>query len=299
MKDIFLFFLGWMILVAWGCDKTIPIPQIDSKPELVLNALIDDSLHVFATLFEAASFSQFDTINPVENASIIIQSNYGNFKSELNYLDHGRYFLQLPKTQGKTTFSIKASYKNFKSISSQTTYSPEKSKFEIDTQFIQYSNVPALQINVNIDDNEKVDNFYLFNVNFYRQYKDGSQDSSKATLFSIHPFVENKDIQVDNFNLEKIFVSDKHYNGQQVDIPFITQDTSILLIASDKVISCQMKVKITAVDEQFYQYQMALERFYNIGNSPFNNVIQIPSNIKNGSGIFGNFKTFEQSFDLK
>ena len=87
------------LILLFGCDRQIPIPNIDSKPVLSINAFINDSLEIAAKLSTSESIQKFDTIDPITDAVIHIQNENGSFKSTLNSQGNGKYTLQLPKVE--------------------------------------------------------------------------------------------------------------------------------------------------------------------------------------------------------
>ncbi len=283
----------------FGCDRQIPIPNIDSKPVLSINAFINDSLGISARLSTSESIQNFDTINPITDAIITIQNGDNSFKSDLISHENGFYTLDLPKTDKKMDFKITTSYEGYADIFATTTFYPKPSQFKIDTHAIQFSGAPMYEIKVQIEDIESTPNYYLFEANFHLTYKNGIKKSSKSYTFSNHPFVENKDIIVDNFELSRIFISDKFFDGQSAEIPFFAQDTNLILLQSNLVESCEMDIDITSVSKEVYQYFKALERLKNIGSSNFTTTIQIPSNIENGTGVFGTLMHYKKVFVLK
>ena len=283
----------------FGCDRQIPIPDIESKPVLAINALIDNRPFILAKLSTSESIQSFDTILPLTDAIITIQNGDNSFQSELISHKDGTYTLDLPKTDQKMDFLITASYDGYPDISATTTFYPKQSEIEIDTHAIIFSGAPTYEITVHLEDLKNTPNYYIFETIFHLTYKNGVKKSSKANNFSPHPFVENTDIQVDNFELSRIFISDTFFDGQTIKVPFFAQDTSLLFLQSDLVESCQMDIDIISVSKEVYQYFKAIERFQNIGESIFSTTIQVPSNIKNGTGVFGTFQHFQKVFVLK
>jgi len=79
----------------FGCDRQIPIPDIESKPVLAINALIDNRPFILAKLSTSESIQSFDTILPLTDAIITIQNGDNSFQSELISHKDGTYTLDL------------------------------------------------------------------------------------------------------------------------------------------------------------------------------------------------------------
>ncbi|HBF21390.1 MAG: hypothetical protein CMI36_08145 [Owenweeksia sp.] len=288
---IFLALFCWLL---WGCTKTIKIDIPGSEPQPVLNVLLqtgDDIVN--ASLNMSVPFESTDEptypgdalVRLYDNDSLagILEICERNPVYNENSIDTQYIYCMPYPVQAGHTYKVEADIPGFKTISGQST-----APFTPDVQNLKYDSFSrALQFTIR--DNDPASNYYRIEITAidtsgisgFGQVVFSTADYSLELLGATNELI---DLPVEDPSGTYAFTSDQVFSGGVKTI-------QLSLLGGDLSSTAQYMVIVTHCSKEFYDFSRTnIIHTFN-GNNPFNEPVQLFSNIKNGLGIVAAFNT--------
>ena len=286
-----LFYLGFS-LVLLSCIKDVNIDIPGSTPQPVLNVLLQtgDSI-VNASINISVPYQSTRQPSYVGNAAVNLYENgvwagllevcernpfFNNNTNDTQYV----YCIPYP-VQAGYTYRVVADIPGFPTISGQTTV---PGKAEIST--IRLDSATQL-LTFRISDNEPAINYYRIEIHnvdtlspgLSSQLSFSTKDYSLELLGASNELV---DLPIDDPIGTYVFTTDELFPGGAKEI-------QLTLFLKDPLNSSQLSILITKCSKEFYEFSRTnILNTFNGGN-PFNEPVQIYTNIEDGLGIVGAF----------
>lgn len=296
---VFLFAL----IVSIGCKEIIEYDEKSVREALVVSGILENGKIIDIRLsksinrFDDAGFQQLDD-------KTIIYYEDGVRMGELRNAGRGRYvsdgFLVTP---GKA-YRIEI-LENGKEIASAETFLPlPLSITGLDSVSRLIDGNKRLIVNLKFDEPPGTENFYRLELHEelfvpYLTSKNevsvqmitipGEINTEKNWLIrGMGLYSENDRFHDWAGNQFNIF-SDKHIQGiklsLELDMPYFR---------TDSVLGTNRKIYLQSISPEYFYYLRSVMQQYSTSENPFNEPVQIYTNIKGGVGIFG---SFSQSID--
>lgn len=267
------------LITACETDAEIEIPAQESK--YVLTSFIDlnsdeqlFSLTKSDPIFDGASN---DIYSQVPNAVITI--NNGSKTVRLFY-DASKYFYVLSKDsmliEGDKTYKVEMSHNGKK----------------INTEFRSISNSSIEEIDIKIDSIMEADEFGNISYTYYAypKWRDiaGEKNYYCLTFTSLY-ITPDGDTIANNFNdiYSNLYISDEGFDGQLMNATLEYYGGFFMEVGGNGGI---FEVSISKIDEHYYRYFKSLQNYS--GDDPFSEPSLIYSNINDGLGVIGSFKSY-------
>jgi hypothetical protein len=234
------------------------------------------------------------TINIYEN-NILIKTIDTSFYKLVNISDEIIYYSTDLKPQIGKEYIVEISAEGYETIMAEGVL-PNAVSFEVN-QFVIIDSFKyeyplgvywldlKAEFNVRIDDPPFENNYYALYVLYF------DVDSNYFITYSLTTTSDDLSIEgTDDINLQSVLFTDKLFNGEQHEISFNVDCTSLPLDNSNKVY-----VYLASYSEDTYLYRHSYALFQESYGDFFSQPVQVYSNIKNGYGIFGGYVTKRDS----
>lgn len=264
------------ILVLGSCEKEVLL-DFDHEPVLCLNCILNPDETIKANITISRSISDTGNFSPLNNASIELYEN-NNLFGELTHIKNGVYTLDKKPTTGKE-YQITVNAEGFTPLLAKCIVPQAPG---ITYEKVNYIN-NQYDLSVELQNLPGMDYYWLYTTGSVNGRKNGGGNYPFNS-----PFIDNFNKEYDNsakFGFTyymQIRMTDEGYDGEimKFSIPDIPVMDNIKRMADQHFLSA---------DEHYDKYikttiinQMKEESYL-----PFYEPVQIYSNIKNGTGIFG------------
>lgn len=257
------FYSIFLLLLLLSCEKEVQM-DFDKPQRLTLNCILnpDSTIHARLTLSRNIDTNyEFET---VDDATILLYKNE-ELWGELSANGNGNYSLN-SKPISTNTYQIRVVHPNFPEVLASTKV-PKKPRVSISSDTIRYDNQGK-----------------FFHINAYYSIHDKAIEENAYWLGSIDinaPFVDDFNRSLDTDSKYGyvydyyVRISDEGYDGQDLafELETVTGMSRIIWAPDpnyDKYLKSSLKVQLNKE-----------------GDLPFQEPMQIYSNIKNAYGIFG------------
>ena len=283
-----LFFIIFLVLIIYSCEKEITFDLDTPEDMLCLNCILEagnDSVAIYVTKIQAGENDSAFT--PIPNARIEIKKE-GQLLSDIKYHGNGRYLLKHKPEIGKK-YEIRIYVEGYETLTAETTvpvFPIAQAKYVLDTIYDDYwangyYTVP--KIVVNLKDSPAKD-YYWFKIASIHNIMGNPFGDYYATY-------QTDKMYFDEFN---------RYYIQDVSLPFTNYEYIGALRLGEEVfqnsdiqfsLSSGLKETLFVIngDEHFDKYyKSSIKQFlnYEYDDLPIFEPVQIYTNITNGYGIF-------------
>jgi len=288
--------LALALLNLTSCIKILN-DDLTSKPtKLVLNAAIspDSALTVnLSRTFNIFEDESNKNLPFVDDAQIGVFEN-GTHLFDLKNLGYGYYIKEGFYPAVGETYSIEASYKSYKKISSNTIIPTMVPIDSFDTLSVEveeeYTGVETHYIGkLKYKDPGGISNQYQLSCRVW--YED---ETGKETWYDQAIRVAESETMLFDNSYGNLLWSDKYTDGKDVEIRFVFFSS----YKYDKSLPAETDIiRFTfffqSINHDYYTYLKSLNMYYESGGSedPFSEPVVIFSNIENGYGIFSSYNT--------
>ena len=288
-----LLFLLSISLAYISCEKVIPFDGDVNTPNLVINSVFESDstfkVHVSSSrsVIDTASFKNID------DAIVTIKDGNENIIETLNHVENGFYKGQT-FPQENQTYILEINHTNYDNITASDSLPSPITINSVDTStMVDPINGNRLQINMNFDDPENTQNYYLietYSVNEYLVIK--NSDTTEYELDTTKQFMVLTDEVFQNGGSpwrEQGLFNDLLFNGQnktlELEIPNDSWSGSEDGYDwSYKTLT--LRLYLHNITLSYYYYRTSLELFQNATGNPFAQPVQVFSNVENGFGVF-------------
>lgn len=264
MKKIVTLFLLFILLLSCEKEANVKLPEVKSQPVISSYLSLEDTIHrirltASQPLYEAAS--TFPGM-PIEDASVSITGPGGNASFNYNPTD-GYYELksvQYPLQAGGN-YQVKVKLKNGTEATAETTV-PHQTVQILDASVIKMTSNNGVFFKVKFQDDPNRLNYYRFSLNIIRV------TPSNDTIY-VDPGINVMHSDISN-NGATIELGTNYYNSE-----------------GDYGIGYEFYV--LNISESYFKFYKSLENY--TGDNPFSEPALIYTNVKNGLGVFGAYRS--------
>ena len=275
------FFIVLLIpAIFLSCEEEVYF-SFEHEPRLCLNCILNpDSTVITASLSLSKKMDTINEIKTINDAEILLYEE-GNLFGRFLHTEDGKYKLNKVPVAGKM-YRITVESEEYGNVSASTIV-PNKPEITWSKDTVGYDeyNLLRYNLNVKIHDKQGKDYYWLYSTGIVNGVKGGGGGGVVLNA----PFADtfNRRYEIEEkygfMHYYQIRLSDEGYDGQVLDF-----------IIPDLVPTNQYRAKhILNASEHYDKYikTSILYRLNEDADLPFNEPVQIYSNIENGFGIFG------------
>lgn len=309
-----------------SCEKDIVFKGKMTEPLLVLNSIITpDSIISVELTRSRFIIGELPPLSPVTDANVSLFVN-GNLKEKLEYTDEGLYLSTYAPKSGDV-IRLEAEANGFEPINaltvvpqkpsvivSDSTVTFEEEVFQLDSppNAIQKIKKRLTKVQLKLQDDAAQEDYYYIKATrtYYRESYIVDQKILDVALSEIlrNDLTTNEDIvselidgEMSTDRIDNLF-NDRFVNGKDIlfNFSFLDNEDNSTYLNGEKIefneresfITIEYRVEIGAMTKDMYQYIISGNKADNSLDSPFAEPVIIPSNIKNGIGIFGAYNAY-------
>ena len=289
------------ILFVCACETVVDVNLPDVGTPLVVNSIInpDSSLGV-----ELSSAIAFETVTareiypPVTEAEITIWEDGIQLPIAFNHTSRGDFVSDYVPQPDKT-YRMQVASAGFDTVEGEAVMPPaaQIAEVAIEQDDLQYSY--GLDFRVSIQDDPDQNNFYsLWTLYTVITFDPETGDSLESYAFPIDMYTNdlvlaNLDVFDDSIDegiyFREAFFPDDLFQGRTYELDFTIQGLSVDFDGSGQI-KTELQVHVLSVSEDLYRYKRASKLQRDIGDDPFSEPVEIPSNMSNGVGIFAGYQ---------
>jgi len=269
-----------------SCERTIPFPEMETAPLLVVNAFITPDTTWQVTLSQSSPIDSMVTFIPVLNGQVNILDLTTNQTIALSHQKKGLYIAPTPLPQVNHTYQLTASANGFSEASATTTI-PSTPQVQLNKyRASTFQNQANYLFDLSIDDNPGAINFYLIEIQYILETPTQLL-TENATHFSFDSNSDNETIVVDHQNLKRSYLTDENFNGATYTTQIGASSPLLKMRTNTDILKAVISIK--SINEAGYLYLKSVERFENVEDQIFAEPPSVCSKIENGLGIFAGY----------
>lgn len=290
----------FLITIFIGCKKIIDYDRNSVSQTLVLSAVIKDREIIDIRLSKTTN--RFDTVGyETDNSKKVLVYENGIFFCELrNTASRGRYVSETDKTAtAGNEYKLDIYDEDETLVAFAKTFLPKHISFEMDTVSKYIDGKRRLLVTLKFDEPGESEDYYRLELydSFVIPVIDSNKDigvqifSIPATMNIDHSwlikgmgfFNENDQFHDWAENIFYIF-SDRYLQGKkaafEIDMPYFM---------TDSILGTLRTIMLQSISKDYFYYLRTAMQQNSIGQNPFNEQVQIYSNVENGIGFLGGF----------
>lgn len=290
------------LLLAIGffaCEKEIPFKGEVAKPKLVLNADFSPDSVWKVHLSHSKSIGDTGQPRPVSNAVVRIQDENGKTLADLDHAGGGFYQSTGLKPDADHSYKVVVEASGYDAITaSSSAPAPIDVQFG-DTSSSTFIGERVFNVDLSINDPAATENYYVVDCEILLYDSIGLADRSPQWIYSLDPSSDNGDIGDENTSYERIYFTDKTFNGQSHSTQVMIG--SYLLEYIDDPYAgffrAEFILRVRSVSKELFQYLKSYDKYQNYSFDPtFSQPVQVYSNVDKGFGIFGGYTAAGTTF---
>lgn len=297
IKKIWLFI--FLPAIFFGCKKIIDYDPNSIRQTLVLSGVLEDNEIIDIRL--SKTINRFDTVGyEPDNSKKVLAYENGIFLCELRNASRGRYVSSdATVTTAGNSYSLEIYDEEGVQVSFAETFLPKHLAFELDTVSKYIDGEKRLAVTIKFDEPGGSEDYYRLqlNDNYVIPFMD-SKDEIGIQIFSLPSsmnidnswlikgmgfFSENEQFHDWAENIFYIF-SDRYLQGQKVAFDF-----DMPYFMTDSVIGTLRTIQLQSISKDYFYYLRTAMQYNSIGQNPFNEQVQIYTNVENGAGFLGGY----------
>lgn len=295
-----------------NCQKVEKIEMAGSiTPKIIANCVVDEGIPFVFTISKSLSALDNAQLRPLKSAVVELSDNKGN-KETIKYSAIDEAYISNMVAQAETNYTLKISAPGLKTVTSQMTLPKNlnatagkvniKGKKVEDYGSYRYISCQNIELNLSIADESSEKNNYIFEIEAV--YGSGNTDVPYWNWNCTYPTVE-KVSPFDNFsstNKLRFYLRDDLFNGKKIDLS-ITADKmdygftgSGLYLGNENDSIVGFNIVVRKVPDDLYLHWNSVDKAQENEGNPFEEPVQIYTNILGGYGIFSGYR--EEQFYL-
>lgn len=301
MKHFLLLVVTCCIICS--CQQDYLVENIEFTPKLVVNSIFTVGTTMAVEVNSTRNvLDPSSSIGNIETADVVIKDDAGNILWKLNHTTEGHYFASDINIEAGVPYTIEVSNAGYTTVTA-TSMIPQQVNTSIVNRVLVEGNISdALDVDVQLRDNDTDDNFYVYevvdSVLINEQSFEFENFQKVRVLLSSED--ENQDRIASNRLLQsRVFLTDNKFANGEYNINFKAKTnpdapTGPVVLTAEKLFSAQ-KMRVITASENMYEYYKSLEvnRLRGEANSSVAHPVAIYSNISNGLGIFAGYNKEE------
>lgn len=274
-------------LVSCENDLNVHIPKQESK--IVINSLLASDSLIRVHISKSSKLNQ--NAENIINANVLLKQDNEEL-GQMSSSENGWYTLNKQHVNANSNYQIEVSHPNFETCTAQTEV-PEK--VIIEQFFYKKKNNNQVDFTIEFQDNPREENYYLILLKG-RENKNARdlEIFSDDIIFNGNLLKDPTGLQQNSLWGSRSF-SDENRNGNYLRISFYIFNEEY----DSSELFPEYEVVLYHITQDYYKYERSLLSFKNRDDLPFNNKINIYSNVKNGYGIFTSYAVGTKSVKIE
>ncbi len=281
-----------------GCKEIIDFDEKSVRDTIVVSGILEDGKFVDIRLSKTINRFVDSEFEPIENLDIILYENNREI-GELRHVNRGRYISDGFSATAGNKYRIEI-FENNRKIASAETIIPERRQIlKIDTISRFSDGKKWLRVKLRFADQVGSEDYYRIELHeqlFIPYLTSSQQVSVRMITIPLEINTEKNWLlrgmgfynQNDKFhdwagNMFNIF-SDRYIQGQDFDLMM-----DMPYFRTDSVLGTNRKIYLQHISRDYFYYLRSVMQQMSTSNNPFNEPVQIYSNVSGGTGIFGGF----------
>ena len=289
--------MGFILLLAMGCEKIIDINIPDSERKVVVNGIISADQTLSVNLSKSLTVLEPDELVYLTGADVNL-FNGAVMVGKLAADTAGQYFLPGFKPQTGLTYRLTVDYPGLKSIEATTTV-PEMVPITSYDTLITTSEwgYKDYRLKVVFDDPENVPNYYGLSVFItFKEIDYLTMEPTGKVITRLLYIYSDSDLFLKDESHNyggKIYFDDLLFDGQNK-----TTEVGIYDYMFYEADTVQVEVHLEQLDPSYYKYVVSNEAYQSAHNNPFAEPVQVYTNVSGGFGIFSSYSFASRSFTV-
>lgn len=274
-----------LVILLSSCEKPIVFTEEIKEPKLVINSFFNpDSTW---TIYLSHSLTVIDQgeLDPVDNATVKLFENE-EFIANLDLAANGKYVSAMKPLENKK-YRIEAEAPGYKKVSSISNVPKESIQvLSIDTSRVNFFDEEYLKFKIEVNDVGEELHYYgirLFGFN-------------EGYLSPVYFRSADPVLNVGSDYVESATFTNELFTNS---VTTIELSADVLMYDGSGFIFDRIILVIETFSEEAYLYNRSYEAYQTAIDDFFAQPVQVFSNIENGFGIFGGFRTLEYPLDLQ
>ena len=295
-------FLLIVFILMTGCETIIDVDLPDVGTPLVVNSIINPDSTLEVELTSALSFTAVSTteINPpVTVAEIAVWEDGDLLPIAFNHTNRGNFISSFTPQTGKS-YRIQVVSEGFDTVEGEATIPPalQITTIRIDQGEFEYTS--GLEFHISIQDDPNQSNFYgLFGQSTVEIFDTTTGESIDKHTFPVSMSTTDLVLADQDFLEEagedrtffrEVFFPDDLFQGRTHELSFSVDGISINFPGSNFRTETELQIQLLSVSEDLYRYKRAAKLQRELGDDPFSEPVEIPSNMSNGVGLFAGYQ---------
>lgn len=289
------------VMLFFACEKKLDIDIPDSESKLVVYSILNANELIWVNVSKTVLFSQDISYAPVTDADVLLYEN-GQLLAKIPHDYNGYYMTDLNPKLG-SVYKLVVEHEIYQNVESDIVM-PQSVEFSLPSSYLEnvavdYGSSIFLNGIISFVDNKDQENAYMvklkkcyaLTIDVDTEYRCDQFGYSTSNPIIMSQYAESEgdgEFVTDFFVSGDYVFGDQYFNGNTLSYDFsLNYDFWDAGDGVDTVI-----VVLQSVSVDYYRYFMG----YNdnsIGGDFFSEPVPVPSNIKNGLGLFAGITEFE------
>ena len=303
------FLLSITCCFLFSCQQDYFVDNVAFTPKLVANSLfsvgseIEVYVHSTRNVLDSES-----SINRIDDAVVNISDVNGNILATLTNTSNGRYFSDKMNLVAGEAYTLEVTRDGFTPITATSTIPIQVDASLKNSNIITGGTSEALDVDINLRDNDSNDNFYVYEVvddlrlHLYKEQPFKLENIQNVEILLTSEDLNQERIASNNLLQSRIFLKDESFSNAEYNINFKAKSNPAaagpVVLSSEEVFSDQ-KMRVVTASQDMFEYYKSIEthRLKGEANSSVSQPIAVYSNVSNGLGIFAGYS--EDVLDLR
>jgi len=290
------------------CQKVEKIEKAGSiTPKIIANCVVEDGTPFIFIISKSLSALDNAQLKPLKSAVVELSDSKGN-KETIKYSAIDEAYISTEVAQAGQFYTIKITAPGLKTVTSQMTLPANlktnagavsiKGKTTEDFGSYRYISCQSAGFSVSITDEPAEKNNYIFEIEAI--YASGNAGDPYWNWSCLYPTIERVN-PYDNFSSNfklRFYLRDDLFNGQKIDLNFsadgrISGFGSGLYLGNQDDSIVGFNVIVRNVPDDLYLHWNSVDKAQESEGNPFEEPVQIYTNILGGYGIFSGYRKEE------
>lgn len=308
MKKI-LFFIALLGVAGFitNCQKVEKIEKAGSiTPKIIANCVVEDGTPFILVISKSLSALDNAQLKPLKSATVELSDGKGN-KEIIKYSAADEAYISNTVAQAGQFYTVKISAPGLKTVTSQMTL-PINLKAEAGKVGVKGRNVvnygtyryigcKSAELSFSITDEPTERNNYIFEIEAV--LASGNTEDPHWDWNCLYPTIEKVN-PYNNFsssNKLRFYLRDDLFNGKKIDLNFDANKSNYgytygenLYLGNENDSIVGFNVIVRNVPDDLYLYWNSVDKAQEAEGNPFEEPVQIYTNIFGGYGIFSGYR---------
>lgn len=285
-----------LTIVLSSCEKDINIPIPEASPVIVVNGVFRVGKPLGVSISKSQPIKDVSRIKTISNAKVQLFED-GNLIEELALSQNGFYIGQ-KQTQAEKRYSIEVSAPGLTAVTAENQLSVptiiDEVLLDTVTNKEGFNQTRAI---IRFTDNGGTKNWY--NLKCYTK----ARKPDTTDVFEIRevPYSAYNNIVLEDeswSDKQGASFSDDIFNGKKIELSVLLNEWEFLNW-NDRSFELSLIVELRSISEAHYKYNIGYFKWEETSGSPFSESVQVPTNIRNGLGLFAGYDYTRKEVSIK